>query len=93
MSAAYVKVTADGAIGTSGTPKVIYGLHIVSGGSAGTVVLRNGTSTADAAVFSCVGVAGEGNYFSFSPGVVFPAGCYYDEDANVSHALVIYREL
>lgn len=93
MAIAYQKVTSDGVIGTSGTAKVVYGVHVVSGGAAGTVILRNGTGTGDPAIFNFAGVANEGTYFDCGVGVVFPNGVYYDEDANVSHALVMYREL
>ena len=93
MSAAYQRVTADGVIGVSGAAKIVYGVHMASGGAAGTVILRNGTSTSDTAVFNFVGTADDGSYFNLGPGVVFPSGVYYDEDANVSHAVIIYREL
>lgn len=93
MASAYQKVTADGDIGVAGRAKVVLGVHVVSGGGAGTVILRNGTSTGDTAVINCVGVPNEGSYFGFGDGIVFPNGCYYDEDSGVSYALVIYREL
>lgn len=94
MAAGYVIKTSDGVVGTSGTPKIIYGIHVESGGGAGTVVLRNGTSTSDTAVFTCVGTASAGVMFNFgSQGVIFPSGCYYDEDTSVASATILYKEL
>lgn len=90
----YVIKTSDGVVGISGTPKLVYGMHMISGGTAGNVILRNGTSAGAGAVISMTGTINVGVTMTFGvEGVVFPAGCFCDVDANVSSVVVFYKEL
>lgn len=86
--------TDDGVINTSGEPIAVYGIHIISGETAGVVILRNGTSTAGTAVIQEEGTISAGVTFHFGgSGVVFPSGCFVDVDANVSSVTVFYQRV
>lgn len=88
----FTKVSADGAIGTSGEATAIYGLTVVSGATPGVVILRDGTGTSDAAIIQVTGTANTGKTVTFGgKGIVFPSGCYYDEDANVTYTTVFWE--
>lgn len=84
-------VTADIALGVSGTPVRVKMIHVVSGGTAGVVILRNGTSASGTAYAQETGTINTGKtvYFGDS-GIVFPAGCFVDVDANVTSVAVTY---
>lgn len=88
--------TADGQVGSSGTPAVrIFAMHIISssGVTAPVVSLRNGTSSSATAFITQTGVAvvGGGSTFTFgTQGITFPAGCFCDVDANTTSTLVTF---
>lgn len=82
------RATGDVAIGTSGKPQRVFWIHLVSGSSASTTSLRNGTSSSDTANIQVDGVANQGVTLNFAGGAIFPAGCFLDADANISYALV-----
>lgn len=85
-------VTADIAVGDSGTAVRIFCIHIISGASAGVVDLYNGTSTGGTRYVSEDGTASKGKTVFFGPqGFVFPDGCYVDVDSNVTSVLVSYN--
>ncbi len=83
--------TADGAVGKSGKPIRVHNVHIISGATAGVVELVNGTSGSDTTFLELNGVANDGATFNFANGVLFPEGCYYDEDANVTTTVITYN--
>ena len=86
-------ITADGVVGISGQAKVIYAVHIISGGTAGVVNLRRGTAVTDTIGITHTGTISLGITFPYAPeGFFFPGGCYCDIDANVTSVLVSYRE-
>jgi len=86
-----VLFTADGALPPSGQPVRIYNMHIISGGSAGVVSLRDGTTVADTIRITETGTASTGRTIEFGEtGVLFENGCFYDEDANVTSTLITY---
>lgn len=88
----YQRITADAQIGTG--PVAIYGLNIISGGSASTLALRNGTSVAGTIIIQETGAVSQGSSFSYGgKGIVFPDGCFADADANISAATIWYRQL
>ncbi len=91
----YTFSNADVAVVASGVPMVVYGLNIVSGaGGFGRVILRNGTTTGGTAIITVDGTASKGTLFDFGgAGVVFPAGCFADLDANVSTMTIIAEAL
>jgi len=85
-------VTADGIVGRSGLPVRVYHVHINSGAAAGVVNLRNGSTVAATIWAICNGTgANQGNNVSFGEcGILLPAGCYVDVDANVTSVAVTF---
>lgn len=86
------RVTADGIIGTSGKPIRVFSVHLISGGTAGIVNLRNGTLVSDTIWAQVTGTASTGITVNFGGGMRFPDGLYYDEDANVTSTIIVYTE-
>ena len=83
------RVTADIAIGRSGQPCRIFCVHLVSGASASTLNLRNGTSASGTIQAQIDGTALRSATVSFAGGMLFPLGCFADVDANISFASVV----
>lgn len=88
-----IKLTADGSVGTAGKPIRVFSATQLSGGTAGILVLRNGsTDTADIYVQKTAPVVSNTDTVSFEGGLLFPAGCFFDKDTNTTHVVVEYRE-
>ena len=91
------RVTADGVVGISGTPKVLYGMTIQSGATAGVVILHN-AADADTAANVRLNVVGTANRMLPVPdipegGLYFPAGVFADIDANVTSTVLYLEEV
>lgn len=84
--------TTDGIIGISGTPKRVFWIHIISGGTASVLAVYNGTGTSGTQLLSLTGAASTGQTFNFAGGARFPLGCYLDVDSNVTSVTVSYTE-
>lgn len=91
----YAVISADGVLNTSGAPVAVYGFQILSGdGGAGSVVLRNGTTTGGTAVITEEGTQSQGVTFDFGGiGVVFPSGCFVDLGADTTSVTVFYEKI
>lgn len=88
-----VQKTADSVIGTSGKPIRVFAVNMLSGGTAGQLVLRNGTAAGDDILVREVGTANTGKTVSYGPhGILFPAGCFYDDDSNFTWVTFQYSE-
>lgn len=86
-------VTADIAVGESGKPTRVFQVTWLSGGTAGVLILRNGTSTSGDIYFNQTGTINKTVTVQFGEeGTLFPAGCFADVDANVTRALITYRK-
>lgn len=86
-------ITADAAVGTSGAATKVFAIHIVSDGTAGVVILRNGTSTGGTAYVTETGTVSTGKTVYFGDnGVLFPSGCYCDVDSHALTTLVAYAQ-
>jgi len=87
-----VQLTADGAVGTSGSPVRIFNMHIVSGGSGAAIVsLYNNTSATGTAYIKETGTVSTGKTFDYgNGGHVFPSGCFVDVDTNTTSVLISY---
>lgn len=88
--------TAAGqAIGPSGAKIRVYGIHLISGATAGIIKLYNGTSTSGTIyIQETADVVSTGNTINYGEsGVLFPNGCFYEEviDANVTSTLISYE--
>lgn len=94
MAAGYQLVTTDTAVSGAGIAVTVYGIHLINGGGAGTVILRSGSSTGGTAIISHKGTAASvGNTFNYPGGITFPSGCFVDVDASVSSVAVIYEKV
>ena len=95
MIVGFQNVTGDLALGTSGEPQVVYGFHILSGADgAGSVVLRNGTTTGGTAIVTEEGTQAKGETFNFGGvGVIFPSGCFVDLGTNTTSVAVFYQSV
>ena len=83
-------LTADGVLGQSGVPQRVYSVKILSGGTAGVVNLRDGTTVSGTIIDTLTGEASTTKTFNFQGGQRFPNGCYYDEDANVTSTTIVH---
>lgn len=88
MGPGTTRITADSVIGQSGKPTRVYWVSLVSGVSASTLTLRNGTGGSDTAYDQIDGTASQSVTKNYAGGILFPAGCYADVDANVSYVTV-----
>lgn len=82
----------DAAIGTSGKPIRVYDAYCVSGGTAATVKLYNGTSASGSDYCQIDGIINKSSTLpiSSSNGILFPNGCFADVDANTVNLVVSY---
>jgi hypothetical protein len=87
-----IRLTADSVIGISGKKVRVFGVHFVNGGTANTLYLRNGTSTAGSIYIQVDGVANKGVTENFAGGLLLPAGCYVDFSATTDspYAVIIF---
>lgn len=86
------RVTADLAVGTSGKPVRVFSVNLVSGGSASTLILRNGTSASGTTWDQIDGTASMSVTKNYAGGLLFPSGCFADVDANISYATVSFTQ-
>lgn len=90
--AGYERRSSSGQI-ASGAPIVVYGLNVISI-TDGVVNLRNGATATDPIVIQQTSAASQGTYFDYGPyGVVFPNGCYSEQDINTADSIVVFEKL
>ena len=93
MSGAISTTGADVAIGNAGKPIRIYALNILSDATAGQLVLRNGIVDTAAIYIREVGTASTGKTVTYGEqGMLFPNGCFYDQDANILGLTIEFEE-
>lgn len=85
--------TADGQVGSSGTPAVrVFMLHIISGGTAAIVSLRSGSSAGATSLVTETGTISTGKTINYGEkGMLFSSGCFVDVDVNTTSALVTFN--
>jgi len=89
----YQVVASDIAITTAGTPVAVYGVNITSDGTAGAVLLRNGSTVSGTLIMTLLGTASKTVHVNFGGvGVVFPDGCFVDVDAHVTPSCTVIYE-
>jgi len=89
----YQVIVGDAAILSAGTPISLFGVNITSDGTAGVVILRNGSTVSGTAVLTLLGEANKTVHRDFSgTGVVFPNGCFVDIDAHVTPSCTVIFE-
>ena len=85
-----VYVTADGVLISSGKPVRVFLVHEIYSGAGVGSVLRNGTSASGTIYAALTGATDAGVTTNFGDrGVLFPAGCFYDEGTNVTSATIV----
>lgn len=87
-------VTADIAVGTSGSAVRVFNMHVISTGGGGAIIsLRNGTSASATAFVTETATVSTGKTFDYGvKGILFPSGCFCDVDANTTSVLVAYSQ-
>lgn len=89
-----VRLTADGAVGRSGNPIVVYNVEMLNNSSVGELVLRNGTSASDTVYVKKNGVTvSDTDTYNWEGGIVFPNGCFFDIDTNTVAVVVTYEDI
>ena len=92
-SSGAVQKTADSAIGTSGKPIRLFAVNMLSGATAGELVLRNGTAATSDIWVREQGAVSTGKTVTYGAhGILFPNGCWYDDDANFTSVTFQYSE-
>jgi len=82
--------TTDLALGVSGRPTRVFSVDFSSGGTASTVILRNGTTTGGDVYVTLDGTINKGTHWDNANGLLFPAGCFVDVDANTAACAVSF---
>jgi hypothetical protein len=84
---------ADIAIGVAGKPTRIFNVEVISGGTASTVLLHNGTAIVTSDVYGQVdGIANKSVVINYAGGRLFPAGCFCQTDANTAYTIVTFTQ-
>jgi hypothetical protein len=78
----------DAAIGPSGKPIRIFSISVLSGGTAAVVKLFNGTDASGVIWLQVDGTINKAVTVDFANGILFPAGCFADVDANTVSLIV-----
>lgn len=92
-SYARIATNTSASVGDAGMPIALYGYVIKSAGTAGNVSFLNGVSGSATAVFDNTGVINNSVVQPLPAAIVFPKGLYVTTDANVSYAVIIYRQV
>lgn len=82
----------SGVVGISGNPTTLYSVHMISGGTASVLTLRNGTTGSATAWLSLTGSVSSGTTYNFEGGIHFPAGIYASIDANLTNAVFSFED-
>jgi hypothetical protein len=89
----YQTITASGVINDSGKPQALYRMATLSGGTAGTVTLFDGTSGSGTFVYSFPGIVSSMAFDNPGIGLVFPKGLFISFDSNVTKVTVWCRQV
>lgn len=80
-------------VGTSGKPIRVFCVNFVSDGTAGSFILRNGTSSGGTAFITENGTVSSGKTISYGQtGILFPAGCFCSVDSHVTAGVVSFAQ-
>ena len=82
----------DSVIGVSGAPTRVFQLTVLSDGTAGVSLLKNGKTSGGTIYVNPTNVVNKTATVSFGEeGIVFPGGCFADVDAHCIATLITYR--
>ena len=81
-------------LSTSGMPVAVYGVTIVSDGTPGLLIMRNGINADADVLLTFTGVANSSFDIPWPDiGAVFPNGCYLDIDGHVTSVTVSFERI
>lgn len=89
----YKVLTASGVVGDSTKPQALYGYGFKSTGTAGQLVLFEGTSSLGTVVLDQTGLISSTVYNNLGVGVVFTNGLYASFDGNIARATFFVRQV
>lgn len=89
----YQANAASAIINDSGKPQALYQVGFLSGGSAGTLSLFDGTSSLGTFVCAITGTVSAWVYQNPGVGLVFPKGLFVSFDGNVTKATTWCRQV
>ena len=78
-------------VGKSGSPFRLFNLHVISGGTASVISVRNGTSASAAIWVKETGTANTGATFDYGEGILLSSGCFISTDANTTSVIISGR--
>lgn len=85
-------ISANAAVATAGTAVRVFSIHIISGGTAAVVSLRNGATVSGTIWVTQTGTVSTGATFNYGDkGILFPSGCFVNVDVNTSSVLVTFN--
>jgi len=86
------RYTADQALGGSGKTVRVFNATFLNAASAGTLVLRNGTTASGDIWVQSIGTgASRTDTLNWEEGLVFTNGLFFDKDTNVTAVVLTYR--
>ena len=84
--------STDSVIGISGSPVRVFQLTVLSDGTAGVCLLKNGTDTNGQIYVNQTNVVNKTVTVNFGEeGILFPGGLFADVDAHCIATLITYR--
>lgn len=86
------RLTTTGTVGVAAKPKIIYGIHIISGATPSVALLKNNGTTGTIYIKE-TGTANTGKTIMYPEGYLFPTDCFYTADGNQTSVLVFYDEV
>jgi hypothetical protein len=81
--------TTTAAILASGVPVRVFSATWMCG-TAGNLILRDGTTNQSQALVNELGTANSSKTVNFEGGLRFASGCYFDKTANVTTAAISF---
>ena len=88
-----VSLTANSVVGTSGKPIRLFAVNMLSTGTAGELILRNGPAITDDIWVREQGTIDTGKTVEYGTyGILFPKGCYYEDDGNFTEVIFQFSE-
>ena len=84
--------STDSVIGKLGSPVRVFQKTVLSDGTAGVCILRNGVDTNGTVFVNSTNTINKSVTLTFGEeGILFPAGCFADVDAHCIATLITYR--
>lgn len=89
----YKVFTASGVFGDSGKAQAVYGVQLLSGGTAAVPCLYDGTSSLGTGSMPLQGTISVWTQNYPNAGVTFPSGCFVSFDSNTTKVIVYGRQV